>query len=1177
MGVLANTKQFLANKTVAMAKKAGDGIATMSALSPKQLQEVDKKRAAYLSEKPDMNGIEAQSTIQKNMGAIGIEVYQAYLEQLGNIYYPMDSMLENFDEDNRIRFFDITKWVMDAEEKSLDKLVNVYHVLSEEDCNIALIYNRTKDKCTVSIGVVNTSEEESDPAIADKFYARILGAIRGNFPGADIVSNAKDNKCFGIGVPESLEKACKPIDSDGCVKSVAIVSNVASEKSEDFISQSMEKLLDGIVPKNDAEEYTIVLLAKPERAQLATKNRLFELYTALAPYASWSTNHTYTESDATGSSATFGASIGAGIGVSHSTTNTESMIKKQLPGDDPLSFDEFDKLLHGVEKKSDEFVQYIADSANSIHEGEAKLDRAKKALSDIKGVVANLGDKIKSIDANTIKGAAKRVENGVGRVGYKAAEVAGIVSAPTVSLAKAATTTISPSLNFGVDFSRTSNTSTQVGINDGITQTYTNYGVKHTLEIIESQLKRIEESSALGMWEFASYIISDSPVIANNVAHMYLALTQGEESYITKSAVNFWDGDIQSDAAKNILSSVQKLQHPIFGLKTSIDDEWLMYPTLVTPTTPLSGKELAKALNFPRKSVSGLPVLEVVSFGREPHSLLEEELDLDIGSGYHMRKRIAEQRVSISKEELTKHTFITGSTGSGKSNTIYRLLERLGEENVNFLVVEPAKGEYKDVLGKKKGVITYGTNPNLKGIEMLKINPFRFPEHTHILEHLDRLIEIFNVCWPMYAAMPAILKDSVERAYVKAGWDLELSVNKYDNNLFPTFGDVVNQIKEVLEESDYSADNKGDYTGSLVTRLKSLTNGINGLIFSSNDLKDEVLFDRCAIVDLSRVGSSETKSLIMGLLVLKLQEHRMEQRCVGANANDKLKHITVLEEAHNLLKRTSTEQSSEGSNMLGKSVEMLANSIAEMRTYGEGFVIADQSPGLLDMSVIRNTNTKIILRLPDFSDRELVGKSAGLSDNQIIELAKLEKGVAAISQSDWLEPVLCKIDKYEGNGQPFMHSLRTRSGSEEVDTKAVSKNLLELIMSKEIYRNGDRVDIQKLKGAVIKSKLDTSVKCDFIEYISAGKKQAVEALRTLVYDFLEAEKAIDASKGCGGNIKDWVHSVVDHMEPQIKDYSSKQIDLMMALMLQEKIRRDTKYRDLYCRFTQEYKDKGGVF
>lgn len=128
------------------------------------------------------------------------------------------------------------------------------------------------------------------------------------------------------------------------------------------------------------------------------------------------------------------------------------------------------------------------------------------------------------------------------------------------------------------------------------------------------------------------------------------------------------------------------------------------------------------------------------------------------------------------------------------------------------------------------------------------------------------------------------------------------------------------------------------------------------------------------IIDLSRIGSSETKSLLMGILVLKLQEYRMSQ----AEMNSSLRHLTVLEEAHNLLKRTSTEQSSESSNLLGKSVEMLANAIAEMRTYGEGFIIADQAPGLLDLSVIRNTNTKIIMRLPDFSDRELVGRSANL-------------------------------------------------------------------------------------------------------------------------------------------------------------------------------------------------------
>lgn len=1048
MGVINDKKGLLAEKTASAAKKAGDGIASLSSLSPKQLREIDEKRSAYLRETPDMNGDEIQGIIQKNLGAIGIEVYQAYLDQLKELYLPINSVPEGFDASNRIRYFDITKWVTDSEEQSIDKLVNVYHVLSDESCNIALIYHRTKDECKITLGIVNTDEDLSDPSIADKYYLRVRGAIKGNFPGSDIREIDSDGN-FGIGVPDCLSDVMG--DGKDCsVKSIVAVSNVASEKSEYFISQSMEKLLDGIVPENDSQDYTVVLLAKPVNKQLETKNRLYELYSALSPYSGWQANHQYTQSELEGSAASVG--LNASVGVS-----------------------------------------YVATA------------------------------------------------------------------------------------NFGVSFSRSSNTMMQVGKNEGITNTYTNYGVKHTLDVIEAQVKRIEESSALGMWEFASYIISDSPVIANNVAHMYLALTQGEESFISKSAVNCWDGDIDTNEAKIILSSVQRLQHPLFALRASLEDEWLMYPSIVNATTLLSGKELAKALNFPRKSVSGLPVFEVVPFGREPHSLLEETLDVEIGCGYHMRKKVEGQRILLSKEELTKHTFITGSTGSGKSNTIYKLLEKLGNDGIRFLVVEPAKGEYKDALGKKEGVITYGTNPLITDTRLLRMNPFRFPTHTHILEHLDRLVEIFNVCWPMYAAMPAILKDSVERAYVKSGWDLEKSENRYSPNLFPTFNDVVREIKQVLDESDYSDDNKGDYTGSLVTRLRSLTNGINGLIFSAGDLKDEDLFDHNAIVDLSRIGSTETKSLIMGVLVLKLHEHRMEQRCVGGNLNDNLRHVTVLEEAHNLLKRTSTEQMSEGANMLGKSVEMLANSIAEMRTYGEGFIIADQSPGLLDMSVIRNTNTKIILRLPDFGDRELVGKASGLNDNQIIEVAKLEKGVAAISQSDWLEPVLCKVDLYTGEDVHFpVDNGDEQSLDKTVDSNAVEQSLLECIMTKEIYRKGERVDIQKLKDIVLKSKLDTIVKCDFLDYISSGDEAAIASLRALVYDFFDAEEAIKESKKCK-DISEWVHSVADKLSPEIHEYSRRQIDLVMALLVYEQSVRDASYNDIFCRFTEIYKMKGGVY
>ena len=1049
MGVINDKKEFLAMKSSSVVQKAGDRIAESSLMSIKQIQEMDERRIAYLEEKPDMSSNEHQTVIQRNLGAIGVEVYQAYLDQLKDLYYPVETVPYNFDADNRIRYFDITKWVTDSEEQSIDKLVNVYHVLSDENCNIALIYHRTKENCKITLGIVNTDEDSSDPSIADNYYSRVKGAIKGNFPGSDIIDIDKErNSKYGIGVPESLIDLIDTADRNK-VKSIVTVSNVASEKSEDFISQSMEKLLDGLVPEDDSQNYTIVLLAKPTKKQLERKNKLYQLYTELSPYSSWQKNHQYTQTESEGNSA-----------------------------------------------------------SGSFHVG-----------------------------------------------------IGGFAATP----------------NFGVSFARSTNTMMQVGANEGITNTYTNFAIKHTLEVIEAQVKRIEESTALGMWEFASYILSDSPVIANNVAHMYLALTQGDNSYISKASINCWDGDIDTEEARIILSSVKMLQHPLFGLKSSLKDEWLMYPILVNATTLLSGKELAKALNFPRKSVSGLPVFEAVPFGREPHYLHEGKQDVDIGCGYHMRKKIPGQRIFLSKKELTKHTLITGSTGSGKSNTVYKLLEKLGTDGITFLVIEPAKGEYKDIIGKKDGVITYGTNPLISSTRLLRINPFRFPEHTHILEHMDRLVEIFNVCWPMYAAMPAILKDSIERAYVSCGWDLERSENKYSPDLFPTFTDVVIEIKQVLAESEYSDDNKGDYIGSLVTRLKSLTNGINRLLFSSDDLRDENLFDRNAIVDLSRVGSTETKALIMGLLILKLHEHRMEQRSIRGSSDDDLRHVTVLEEAHNLLKRTSTEQTSEGANMLGKSVEMLSNSIAEMRTFGEGFIIADQSPGLLDLSVIRNTNTKMILRLPDFGDRELVGKSSGLNDDQITELAKLEKGVASISQSDWLEPVLCKVDLYTGEGLAFPSGEDNDSYSNEIiDTKIVENSLLECIMKNELYRNADRVDIQRIIVAVIRSNLETKVKCDYIEYINSKGEEAVSALRSLVYDFFHAERAIDNSKSCC-TIQDWAHSVANRLVPPLDNYTKEQIDLVLALVIYEHSLRDASYNNLFCRFVEKLEEEGGVY
>lgn len=564
-----------------------------------------------------------------------------------------------------------------------------------------------------------------------------------------------------------------------------------------------------------------------------------------------------------------------------------------------------------------------------------------------------------------------------------------------------------------------------IATSDGLQISFQNRAVKTLMDRIDEQIKHLRACEAYGVFDFGCYFLAEESSISLAAASVYDSLMRGEESGTEVSSVNTWIDDNASKA----LEYLKRFYHPLVAIpnlsKPELDekgDATGLYGILpVTPSTIISGKEIALHMGLPMKSVPGIPVTECAEFGR---NVISRDTSINgnirLGCIYHMQKEEAAQ-VKLNAKSLTAHTFITGSTGSGKSNTVYTLLDELcfkNEPKARFLVIEPAKGEYKQVFGGRPDVSVYGTN--FKMANLLRLNPFSFPDEIHVLEHIDRLIEIFNACWPMYAAMPAVLKDAIEEAYKSCGWSLTHSV--CDPVRYPTFETLLKKLPEIMDSSAYSKDTKGDYTGALVTRVKSLTNGINGQIFcSGEELSCEKLFGRNVIVDLSRVGSMETKSLLMGILMIKLQEYRMAEADRNGKTNSDLCHVTVLEEAHNLLRRTSSEQSQDSSNLQGKSVEMLANAIAEMRTYGEGFIIADQAPGLLDMAVIRNTNTKIIMRLPDESDRILVGKAAGLTDEQIIELSKLDCGVAAVFQNHWLEAVLCKVDEFKDK-KPYSYN-----------------------------------------------------------------------------------------------------------------------------------------------------------
>ena len=186
--------------------------------------------------------------------------------------------------------------------------------------------------------------------------------------------------------------------------------------------------------------------------------------------------------------------------------------------------------------------------------------------------------------------------------------------------------------------------------------------------------------------------------------------------------------------------------------------------------------------------------------------------------------------------------------------------------------------------------------------ELININPFRFPKSIHVLEHVDGLVEIFSVCWPMYDAMPAFFKDAILRSYEEVGWDLGSSTFDGEEPEYPDFEILVEQLNELIEGSDYASDIKSNYRGALITRVKSLTVGLNKFIFTTEQTPYKKLCDANCILAISRVKSTETKALIMGLMVYILNEYRVDQKTENNNG---LKHITVLEEAHNLLKNTA--------------------------------------------------------------------------------------------------------------------------------------------------------------------------------------------------------------------------------------------------------------------------------
>lgn len=856
------------------------------------------------------------------------------------------------------RWYRIDKIVYEKNVFFTDKFSMLFSALHSEAAQVALVLEKKNGSTKLYLGARDNNDNAFNLS-GDTLEAAINGFLTG------VHATVTDNNDV------------KDLTKQYSTPAVACVSGVASlrdDKKEDFV-QGLERLINSTV---SIPSYTAFFIADSvsETERISIVNAFQQVYRQLSPFAEFQTSlsksetKNLTDTITEGITNTIGKTIGRTITNGTTCTSTDTTMEGKSVTDGTSSGWSYSE----SEGSSASFTPFGVGASANWNETYSENGGESHAET----ILTQLSHAVSKGDMHQIADLTQQL----------------VQDAKTKQTAQAK--------SLGSSESKTLQITTK------------DLHVKDLMETIEAQIKRLRNAAPFGLWNCATYFVSNSESTSRKIADIYKGTIVGEESGLEIATLNSWD------------ESSPVNQEVVKYLNYGINPRFIVDGQNVSAGTTVSSKELAIHMALPQSSVPGIVVQTRASFGRNvaKYSSLqskEEDLSADIielkepsiklGSVVHLGDVDKKNSVNININDLSRHTFVTGTTGSGKSNTMYLILDSLYKSGKKFMVIEPKKGEYKKVLGGLKDVVVLGANPYES--KLLTINPFSFNYKRGVMvyEHVDRLVEIFNACWPMYAAMPAVLKKSILDAYKNCGWNTKRSEPKDKNNvLFPTIDDVVMALQNYIDNSEYSSDSKSDYKGAIETRLMGLTEGSTGLMLNSgHEILDNELFDENVIIDLSRVGNSETVSLIMGIIILKLNEYRT----YCCDMNEDLSHVTVIEEAHNILKRTSTVQNQESSNLIGKSVEMISECMASMRTYGEGFIIVDQSPAQVDMSTIRLTNTKIILSLPEQDDCNTVGKSICLTDEQIAEISRQKVGQAIIYQNDWEEPVQCAVDKYE--------------------------------------------------------------------------------------------------------------------------------------------------------------------
>lgn len=548
-----------------------------------------------------------------------------------------------------------------------------------------------------------------------------------------------------------------------------------------------------------------------------------------------------------------------------------------------------------------------------------------------------------------------------------------------------------------------------------VTREYRDFIAKYCEDLIDRNITRLEQGRNLGFWQTGIYVLTDDDATTDSVLGILRSVYSGKDSFV--EPIRVFNTGSNGKIAEHI-QSLNLLPLPgnpqeknEVGQALGIENGWhvlgRMYESF---STALTTEELSIASSLPRREVPGLRMVKnAISFANNTAAASADAINMgqlvDMGVPQQLRYR-------MNINSLVRHTLVSGTTGTGKSTTCKKIIRGVRSKNVPVMIIEPAKDDYvrwaieqnKHLPEDQQYLIFMPGVSAIEGVTPLplQLSPFQpaawKDSPVNLVQHAEALATMLNACLPSEDVIPIIIEEAVHECLEVEAELNRIDISEVDNpqmTLYPCLYDLENAGNRIMDRKTYEKKVKENFREILRTRFAYLQRGTRGKILNANRSTDfEQLFNRSVVINLSRLSGSKDKSLISSLLLLALQEYRVsryqydEEYREQAQRN-KLLHLVVLEEAHNVLSRP-------GPNSIGTpqqaAAELFGNMLSEIRSYGQGMMIIDQFPTRLIEDAIKNTNYKIAHRLISPEDIRVMSTAMMLRDDQADVIPALEIG-----------------------------------------------------------------------------------------------------------------------------------------------------------------------------------------